>query len=100
MTHEPKDMVNSNSVFSWIALATAVVLLIPLIAMQFTDEVSWNLVDFLVMGILLFTTASLVVIVSRKVPRWSRVLTGFGFAILFLYIWAELAVGIFTNVGS
>ena len=91
---------NTNSVFSWIALATALVLLIPLIAMQFTDEVSWNLVDFLVMGILSFTTASLFVIVSRKVPRWSRVWTGLGFAIVFLYIWAELAVGIFTNVGS
>ena len=100
MTNETKDKLLSKSVFSWIALATALVLLVPLVAMKFTDEVRWNLVDFIAMGALLFTTASLAVVVSRKVPRERRILIVVGFAIVFLYIWAELAVGIFTNLGS
>ncbi|NNF39727.1 MAG: hypothetical protein HKN64_00010 [Woeseiaceae bacterium] len=89
-----------NSVFIWIALATGAVLLIPLIAMQFTTEVNWDRSDFIVMGSLLFGTASLFVLVGRRVPRKRRALIGSLFIAAFLYIWAELAVGIFTNLGS
>lgn len=32
--------------------AAAILLLIPLIAMQFTNEVDWNAFDFAIMGIL------------------------------------------------
>ena len=37
-----------------LALATVLILLLPLITMQFTDEVIWNLADFIVAGILIF----------------------------------------------
>lgn len=90
----------SNNVFLWIALATGLVLLIPLLAMQFTSEVNWGVTDFIVMGALLFGAGALFVLVSRKLPRRRRVVTGFIFAAAFLYIWAEFAVGIFTNFGS
>lgn len=100
MTDETKDWIFSNGVFLRITLITALVLLIPLIAMQFTEEVGWSPLDFIVMGILLLSTASLFVIVARKIPRSRRVIAGVGFAIVFLYIWAELAVGVFTNLGS
>jgi hypothetical protein len=39
-----------------IVLATAFILLIPLLAMQFTDEVAWDLADFVIIGTLLLGT--------------------------------------------
>jgi len=82
-------------VFVWIALATGAILLIPLIAMQFTTEVNWDETDFVVMGSLLFGIASVFVLAARRVPLKHRVLLGGLFIAAFLYLWAELAVGVF-----
>lgn len=100
MTTRFNDLISRNSVFAWIALATGFLLLIPLTAMQFSKEMNWDETDFIVMGFLLFATASLFVVVARKLPRkyWSAI--GVFSAAAFLYLWAELAVGIFTNWGS
>lgn len=100
MNPRSNDVITRNSVFLWLALATGLILLIPLVAMQLTNEVSWEITDFVVMGFLLFGTGSLFVLVARRVPRKRRVIVGIIFALAFLYIWAELAVGIFTNLGS
>ncbi len=94
------NVVMRNVVFAWIALGTCLVLLVPLLAMQFTAEVDWTLVDFVVMGILVFGTGSLFVLAARKVPRKYWPALGAVFAAGFLYAWAELAVGIFTHLGS
>ncbi|MBW7855788.1 MAG: hypothetical protein B6D43_10115 [Ignavibacteriales bacterium UTCHB1] len=70
--------------------------MIPLFAMQFTNEVDWSIGDFLIMGILLFGTGTLCEIVFRKTRRITyRVLFTFGLLLIFFLIWAELAVGIF-----
>ena len=76
----------------------ALVLLIPLVAMQFTKEVNWDLTDFITMGILLFITGMGIEIVTRKVQstKLKLALTLTILFILFL-IWAELAVGIFGS---
>jgi len=100
MDSRNNDVIMRNSVFLRIALGTGLILLIPLIAMQFTNEVSWDIKDFIVMGFLLLSTATMFVLVSRRAPRRRRVVIGFIFAAVFVYIWAELAVGIFTNLGS
>lgn len=91
--------IKDNTIFVWIAIATGVILLIPLIAMRFTAEVNWTLSDFVVMGTLIFGMSSLFVLAARK-WRKHRLAIGIAFAIGFMYIWAELAVGIFTNWGS
>ena len=81
-----------------LALATGAVLLIPLTAMQFTEEVAWTLSDFIVAGILLFGTGLTYLSVTRKAGDSAyRIAVGFAlFTGLFL-VWANLAVGI---VGS
>lgn len=94
------NIIMGNGVFKWIALVTVLILLIPLLAMQFTNEVNWGIVDFMVMGLLLFSMASSFVLVARKIPPKRRTIIGFLFLLAFLYLWAELAVGIFTNLGS
>jgi cell division protein FtsW (lipid II flippase) len=48
------------------ALVTALLLLVPLAAMQFTDEVDWNWFDFAVMGALIFATCLAYELAARK----------------------------------
>lgn len=77
-------------------LATGLLLLIPLVAMQFTAEVDWDETDFLVMGILLSTVGLLYVAGSRMVKTTGqRVAVGAVLFLLFFLTWAELAVGVF-----
>jgi len=83
-----------------VALATGLLLLIPLIAMQFSDEVVWTLSDFIFAGTLIFATGFTYILVTRVLaPRMGdnivyRVAVGFAlFTGLFL-IWVNGAVGI------
>ena len=100
MNTEKQSFIMRGSAFAWIALATCLVVLIPAVAMQFTTEVNWDSTDFVVMGALLFGTGSLFVLVARRVPRKYWLASGVVLAVGFLYIWAELAVGVFTDWGS
>lgn len=100
MSANTSTLLERNTVFGWLALATSLLLSVPLIAMQFTPEVNWTASDFAVMAALLFGMGSLFVLIARKVPRQYRTLLAVGMGLLLCYIWAELAVGIFTNLGS
>ena len=71
-------------------------LIIPLIAMQLTDEVEWSLFDFIIMGTLLLITGLMGEIIFKKVKKYKhRVILYVVVAIIFFLIWSELAVGIF-----
>jgi len=48
-------------------LVLSFLLLIPLIAMQFTDEVNWTIIDFVIAGGLLFGAGVISEIVLRKI---------------------------------
>jgi hypothetical protein len=79
-----------------VLIATGVLLLVPLVAMQFTREVAWTVSDFVVAGMLLSGTGLAYVFAARKLvsPR-ARLATGIVLATVLLVVWAELAVGIF-----
>ena len=94
-----KDILAKNNVFGWLGALTVAILLVPLIAMQFTSEVNWRLSDFIIMGILIFGFGSLFIMTARRVDRESRLLVGLAILAAFMYIWTELAVGIFFNLG-
>ncbi len=72
------------------------ILLIPLIAMAFTNEVDWKLSDFVIIGILLFGASLTVELIMRNVKKQrNRILFSVLTLMILLLIWAELAVGVF-----
>lgn len=83
-----------------IVLGTALILLIPLFAMQFSNEVNWDLADFLVAGFLLASTALIYEITTWNIKKINhRVAIGIILLAVLLLIWADLAVGIFNIPG-
>lgn len=87
------NLIMQNKIFIYIAAAIGLLLSIPLIAMQFTNGVDWSSSDFIIMGTLMFSMASIFVIASRRKPK-HQILFGVVIGIIFLLIWAHLAVGI------
>lgn len=79
-----------------ILVTTALILSIPLIAMQFTKEVNWTLSDFVVAAVLLLGTGLAIELVIRYVKTsLSRTILLVVILLLLFLTWAELAVGIF-----
>jgi len=73
-------------------------LLIPLTAMQLSNEVNWSLFDFVIMGVLLLALVfSIRFIRNKKSALKYPLLMIVGVVVLFFLIWAELAVGIFGS---
>jgi hypothetical protein len=52
-----------------VALATALILMLPLIAMQFTDDVAWNLFDFVFAGVLLFSAGLAYELLAKRMSN-------------------------------
>lgn len=81
-----------------ILITAAILLSIPLITMQFTNEVDWKIQDFIIMGILLFGTGLLCELVLRNVKSIkNRIIFCGAICFVLLLVWAELAVGIFGS---
>ena len=81
-----------------VVLVTGALLLIPFVAMQFTGEVNWTASDFVIMGVLLLGTGLLLQFAANKIrSSKSRLIALGAIALAFLFVWAELAVGL---VGS
>jgi len=78
-----------------LALATAFLLLLPLVAMHFTKDVAWGPGDFVVAGILLFGAGLTYQLLSKKAPTAAyRAAIGVAVATVLLLVWVNLAVGI------
>lgn len=78
-----------------VIIGTALILSVPLIAMQFTDEVQWDLGDFIIISGLLIGTGLLYELITSKLnPKYYGVAAVVLVALLLL-TWAELAVGVF-----
>ena len=89
-------MLNKNQLF--VLGGTCLLLLIPLIGMQFTSEINWSLSDCIAMGILLLALGFTCEFVFRKISNKTFRLGLIALlVIVFLLIWIELAVGIFNS---
>ncbi len=78
--------------------AAALILLLPLIAMQFTDEVAWDVTDFVIFGALMAGAGVGFELAVRKSGNAAyRTGVGIALAAAFLLIWVNGAVGIIGN---
>lgn len=86
---------NLTQAFTYPAIATGLLLLIPFIAMKFSEDMVWTLSDFILAGIMIFGTGLTYTLVTRKSEEIVyRVAVGFAlFTGLFL-IWSNIAVGL------
>lgn len=78
--------------------AIAIILVIPLIFMQLSEEVNWSIFDFVIAGSLLFSTALVLELIFRKVKlNKLRIAFSLLLFIVILLVWVELAVGLFNT---
>ena len=84
-----------------VVLGAALILSLPLLAMQITDEVAWTPADFAVAGVLLIGTGLMRHAVARKRGNTPyRVAVGVALAAALLLVWAILAVGVIGEEGD
>lgn len=87
-----------------VALMTFAILLIPFLAMRFTNEVDWSVSDFTIMGVLLFGAGLAFVLLSNYATHLVyKVAAGLALCATFFMIWANLAVGLIgagPNLGN
>jgi hypothetical protein len=89
-------MITQNKRLTGIMITVTTLLLIPFIAMQFTNEVDWKPFDFIVAAVLLFGTGLMCELVLRKVKNIKyRIAIVVALLVVLVLIWAELAVGLF-----
>jgi hypothetical protein len=99
-----KNQTNMTKSILAVAIITVLILLVPLIAMQFTTDVDWSLTDFILMGALIFGTGvSFVFVMKYAINFVYRIAMAMAFGTTFLLVWANLAVGLIgsgANLGN
>ncbi|MFM6997719.1 MAG: hypothetical protein ACKOX0_00630 [Bacteroidota bacterium] len=81
---------------TYLFLGVAALLLLPAVAMLFTDEVRWSPFDFVVAAVLLGGTAFVSDLIwSRLRNRRTRLIALAAVLFLLVLVWGELAVGLF-----
>ena len=71
-------------------------LLIPMIGIKITDEINWSVLDFLIMGGFLLLVGKGINFVNSKKMK-NRIFYIGLMILIFILIWAELAVGVFGS---
>ena len=79
------------------AILTTALLSVPLIGSIVSSEVNWSPSDYLIGGVLIFVVSTVELMLWRSMPKKSRwPVMGLLF-LMFLVLWAEMAVGIFGS---
>jgi hypothetical protein len=84
-----------------IAIGTGLILLIPLVMTQVSTEWNWSLSDFVVVAVLLFIAGfGIDFFMRNKSTNMQKAFIGIVIVLGMLWLYVELAVGLFTNWGS
>ena len=80
-----------RKVYAAVALA---ILAVPLIAMQFSDEVNWTVGDFALFAAMLLALGAIIELAIRFVKgRWARAIAIALALAGFVFVWGMLATG-------
>jgi len=97
MRENTKSIVSRRGV-RWRVIAwssAAIILMVPLLAMQFTDEVVWGLGDFAIFGALLAGVGVTFELATRKASTTTyRSAVGVALGAAFVLVWVSSAVGV------
>jgi ABC-type cobalt transport system substrate-binding protein len=94
--HVLNKMIAQNKRLLGIVLSVTLIVMIPFIAMQFSNEVNWSSSDFIIAECLLLGTGLILELIIRKVnKKRTRIMLIIVILTILLLIWLELAVGIF-----
>lgn len=80
-------LITKNRVFV-LLFTVFLVLLLPLIAMQFTNEVHWDVYDFVIAGVVLYSFGYLYEVLA-KISN-NKILIGLMVFGLFIFVWVSL----------
>ena len=84
-----------NKAILGVMLTATFILFLPLIAMQFTDEMVWDLTDFAVAWVLLVGAGLMYKLATRKTDNVAyRAAVGIAVATALILVWMNLAVGL------
>ena len=78
-------------------LSPLLLLPIPALAMIWTNQVNWSLLDFCIMGALLLALSVIIRLIRRSLPNRQKWVYILFVIVLFVLLWAELGVGIFDS---
>jgi len=79
-------------------VAAALILLLPLFAMQVTDQIVWDAADFAILGALLVGVGVTFEVAVRKNGNAAyRSAVGVALAAVFILVWVNVAVGVIGN---
>jgi hypothetical protein len=78
-------------------LSANALLLVPFTAMLFTAQVNWSFFDFVVMGLMLSILALSIEWATRKFRGRNAWILIAGALLIFVLLWAEMAVGLFGS---
>lgn len=83
-------------------MAPALVLCIPLVGNLISSEVNWSGCDFLIAGVILWSTAGFIHLIFNRITKLPvRIMFCCVMLLVIALIWIELAVGIFgTPLGG
>ena len=74
---------------------TLILLTIPFLSNIYINDFNWSLVDFIIMGALIFLCLSFTDFIRKKFSGINEILAIMIIVLVFILLWVELAVGIF-----
>jgi hypothetical protein len=78
-------------------LSPLLLLGIPALAMIWTDQVNWSLLDFWIMGVLLLALSATIRLIRRSMPNRKKWIYILFLIVLVFLLWVELGVGILNS---